>query len=225
MENQLETVLENTEQRLYPEPVRGILAAQKLGKLPIQIKLAAEAFKCEEKLAAPLEAYLGGRQFWLFVKSLEEAQLGIELVKQKRAGRITFLPLEQCHPRNPDYGFPLPCQGTVGWATDLIASEQLWSPAVNHLLGDLLIVEEYDVGMNLARAGASFPIVTLQGDVFTVGGSVSGGKFRKTGGAIERRLQIEDLEKNLKDKRGSLERVVSLLQEAEELELKTAESC
>lgn len=218
LENQLETVLENTEQRLYPEPVRVILAAQKLGKLPIQIKLAAEAFKCEEKLAAPLEAYLGGRQFWLFVKSLEEAQLGIELVKQKRAGRITFLPLEQCHPRNPDYGFPLPCQGTVGWATDLIASEQLWGPAVNHLLGDLLIVEEYDVGMNLARAGASFPIVTLQGDVFTVGGSVSGGKFRKTGGAIERRLQIEDLEKNLKDKRGSLERVVSLLQEAEELE-------
>lgn len=223
LENQLDALFENTEQRLYPEPVRVVLAAQKLGKLPLKVKMAAESFLCEERLASCLEAYLGGRQFWLFVQSFEDAAQGIELVKKKKAGRVTFLPLERCHPRCPDYTVRLPQKGIVGWATELISPDPFWEIAVKHLLGDLLIVEEYSVGMALSREGASFPMVTLDGDVFTVGGSVSGGKFRKSGGAIERRLQIEELEKNLNIHREELKKIVALLQQAEDEERLAAE--
>ena len=56
-------------------------------------------------VAPALEAYMGGRQFWLLVRTLDEAQEGIELLKQRRAGRATYLPLERCRPRDRDAHF------------------------------------------------------------------------------------------------------------------------
>ncbi|WP_286845852.1 MULTISPECIES: chromosome segregation protein SMC [Aminobacterium] len=222
LENQLETLYENTEQRLYPEPVRVVLAAGKLGKLNIKATLVADAFTCSSELASPLEAYLGGRQFWLLVSTLEEAREGIELVKERKAGRVTFLPLERCYPRTPDRNFHLSDKGIVGWAVDLLSIKEPWDPAVRHLLGDLLIIESYDVGVQLARIGASFPIVTLDGDVFTVAGSVSGGKFRRSGGAIERRLLIDELNNHLEKERLALKNFSSELREAEKREQEVA---
>ena len=75
------------------------------------------------------------------VSTFDEAQEGIELLKQRRAGRVTYLPLERCRPRTPDLRFRLPMRGVVGWAAELIIPRAPWEPALRHLLGDLLVVE------------------------------------------------------------------------------------
>ena len=221
LENALEE-LRSAEDSSYPEPVRFLVAASRLGRLSTTVKIAAEAFTCPPSLSTAVEAYLGGRQFWLLVDTLADAGRCIDMLKERRAGRATFLPLERSRPRSPIHRFPLPDSGVVGWAADLLTAEPRWSPAVMHLLGDLLVVDGYEVGAEIARRGASFPVVSLEGEVFATGGTVSGGRSRSSAGAIERRNRALEAERRLGDCKARVEELTSALAREEELEQRRA---
>ena len=207
-EAELDALKENTESSLYPEPVRLLLSASRLNRMRSRPEVVAEAFSCPTDIAPALEAYLGGRQYWLLVPSFDEAQEGIELLKQRRAGRVTYLPLERCRPRTPDLRFRLPMRGVVGWAAELIVPRAPWEPALRHLLGDLLVVEGYALGSGLVKDGARFPIVTLEGEVFAPSGTVSGGRMRQSAGAIGRNRQMAEAEERI----GELKRRIALVE-------------
>lgn len=193
-EAELDGLLQRAEAGLYPRPVQLVLSATKLGRLKIETVPAVEAFTCDAELAQSLEAYLGGRQYWLLVDTMAQARLGIELLKERSGGRATFLPLERCRPsrhKNVPVG-----KEVLGWAIDLVKPLPRWRPALEHLLGDLLVVRTYETGARLALS-ARYPIVTLDGEVFSPSGTVSGGKTARTVGAITLRNQIDQLEKQL----------------------------
>lgn len=179
---------------LYPAPVQYLLSAAKLGRLSAAPRAFIDVFTCAQSLSSALDAYLGGRQFQLLVEDMEEAIRCIDMLKVNMKGRATFLPLERCRPRFPDRGTRLSKEGVVGWAMDLIKAEEHWIPAVQQIMGDLLIVKDANVGKELVRAGFRGPITTLEGDVFQPGGTVSGGRSAKTGKAIEMKAQIAKLE-------------------------------
>jgi len=217
----LETALEDlrsAEDSMYPEPVRFLTAASRLGKLSVPVKVAADAFTCPQRVTSALEAYLGGRQYWVLVNTLAEAGQCIEMLKERRAGRATFLPLERSRPRFPQSRFSLPKSGVVGWAMDLVTVDQEWESAVMHLLGDLLVVERYEDGSALVNKGASFPMVSLDGEVFAPSGTVSGGRARSSAGAIERRSRILESEEKLKSLKRRISDLTKALAEEEALE-------
>jgi len=210
--------LRSAEDSMYPEPVRFLTAASRLGKLSVPVKVAADAFTCPQRVTSGLEAYLGGRQYWVLVKTLAEAGQCIEMLKERRAGRATFLPLERSRPRFPQSRFSLPKSGVVGWAMDLVTVDREWESAVMHLLGDLLVVERYEDGSALVNKGASFPIVSLDGEVFAPSGTVSGGRARSSAGAIERRSRILESEEKLKSLKRRISDLTKTLAEEEALE-------
>ena len=222
----LETALEDlrsAEDSMYPEPVRFLTAASRLGKLSVPVKVAADAFTCPQRVTSALEAYLGGRQYWVLVNTLAEAGQCIEMLKERRAGRATFLPLERSRPRFPQSRFSLPKSGVVGWAMDLVTVDQEWESAVMHLLGDLLVVERYEDGSALVNKGVSFPMVSLDGEVFAPSGTVSGGRARSSAGAIERRSRILESEEKLKSLKRRISDLTKALAEEEALERSRAE--
>ena len=192
-QTELEAAKENTEGSIYPEPARILLAASRLGRMKSKPEIVAEVFSCKPDVAPALEAYLGARQFWLLVQTFDEAQEGITLLKERRAGRVTYLPLERCRPRFPDARFRLPLKGVKGWGIELITPKIQWEPALQHLLGDLLVVEEYSLGSAMVKDGAKFPIVTLEGEVFSPAGTVSGGRTKQSGGAISHNQRVTEL--------------------------------
>ena len=225
--------LKTAESSSYPEPVRFLTSAYRLGKLQVPVTVAAESFSCPPSVTSALEAYLGGRQYWIFVKTLVEAGACIDLLKERRAGRATFLPLEKSRPRFPDRRAVLPARGVVGWAIEIVTPSEEWESCVSHLLGDLLLVEEYSVGARLVSGGASYPIASLEGEVFLPSGTVSGGRTRAAAGAIERRRRIREAEERLArvrqegaalaaalEKEEALERARSAEKEAISLELR-----
>ncbi|GHV33006.1 chromosome partition protein Smc [Synergistales bacterium] len=220
-EAELDAAKENTEGSIYPEPTRLLLSASRLGRMKSRPEVVAETFSCPPNIAPALEAYLGGRQFWLLVKTFDEAQEGIELLKQRRAGRVTYLPLETCRARFPDSRFRLPVSGVVGWAAELITPRSPWEPALQHLLGDLLIVSDYPLGSRMVKDGARFPIVTIEGEVFSPAGTVSGGRMRQSGGAIshnqkmsELAVQIDSLKRRVKETEAELSKAEKQEQKA-----------
>ncbi|MDR2180840.1 MAG: chromosome segregation protein SMC [Synergistaceae bacterium] len=222
-EAELDAIKENTEASIYPEPTRLLLSASRLGKMASKPEVVAEAFSCPADVASALEAYLGGRQFWLLVHTLDEAQEGIELLKQRRAGRVTYLPLERCKPRFPDTRYRLPLSGVVGWGMELITPRVPWEPALQHLMGDLLVVNDYALGSSMVKNGAKFPIATLEGEVFSPAGTVSGGRTRQNGGAISHNQRVTELSVNIDALKRKIKGVESELARAEKEEQKASQ--
>jgi chromosome segregation protein len=222
-EAELDAIKENTEASIYPRPTQFLLSAARLGRMNSKPEVVAESFSCPPEIASALEAYLGGRQFWLLVHTLDEAQEGIELLKKQRVGRATYLPLERCRPRSPDFRYRLPVSGVVGWCIELITPRSPWETALQHLLGDLLVVSDYALGSSLVKSGAKFPISTLDGEVFSPTGTVSGGRTQQSEGAISHNQRVTELSVQvdaLKQKIGGLE---SELTRAEKQEQKVAQ--
>ncbi len=214
--------LQSKESSSLPEPVRFLASASKLGKTDTPMRIALESFTCPPDIAAALEAYLAGRQHWIFVDTIEDAARLIDMLKKERTGRATFLPLERARPRTPDRQFPLPEQDVVGWALDLITPDPRWVRGARHILGDLLIIKEYSLGALLVRKKAPFPMVTLDGEVFAPSGTISGGRIRSSGGALERRVLIQQTEERLEANGRETRELERSLADTERLEEKSA---
>ena len=208
---------------LYPAAVQYLLSAARLKKLDADPRAVIDVFQCRPDLSAALEAYLGGRQFQLLVENLEEAGRCIDLLKVNSRGRATFLPLERCRPRFPDRSYRLPVNGVVGWAIELIKVDPHWLPAIQQIMGDLLIVESYDVGKQIVRGGFRGPVATLEGDVFQPGGTVSGGRSQKTGRALEMKAQIAKLQEEAKESAAVAEKISAEFKKVEAAEIKASE--
>jgi chromosome segregation protein len=105
---------------------------------------------------------------------------------------------------------------------ELVTPDPEWEQAVAHILGDLLVVERYENGAALVRKGASFPMVSLDGEVFSPSGTVSGGRMRVTAGAIERRTRIAASEENLRALKKRITELSRLLSAEEATERSSA---
>ncbi len=221
--SRLNEVTEAMQADLYPRPVQYLLSAARLNRLDASPHAVVDVFTCDPKYSTALEAYLGGRQFQLLVEDLEEAGRCIDKLKTNTIGRATFLPLERCRPRYPDKQFRLPKEGVTGWAMDLLKVEEHWLPAIEQIMGDLLIVESYTVGQSLVRSGFKGPVATLEGDVFQPGGTVSGGRSQKSGKTIEMKAQIAKLEQDSARFTSTAEQLAKSFKDAESDELKASE--
>lgn len=189
-----------------PEAVRIILKAAEKNLIHSKPKAAADVFSCSSREAAEaIEAFLGARQYWLLVNTMEEAQEGIDFLKANRAGRVTYLALERCRPRERDFRFDYSGSGVIGWAMDIVDVDERWRDAVSHMMGDLLIVRDYRTGAEIVRSGARFPIATAEGDIFATSGTISGGASRQRAGAVTARQRADELSRKIAELTGELE--------------------
>lgn len=221
--SRLNEVFDAMQAEIYPRPVQYLLSSAKLNRLDAAPRAVIDVFTCDASLGTALEAYLGGRQFQLLVEDLEEAGRCIDKLKTNSAGRATFLPLERCRPRFPDKSYRLPMNGIVGWAIDLVKVETHWLPAIQQIMGDLLIVKSYSVGQEIVRGGFKGPVVTMEGDVFQPGGTVSGGKTQKAGKALELKAQIARLEREAAETQAAAEKLGKDFKKTESEELAVSE--
>lgn len=203
----------------YPKPVRHLLSASRLDRLGVKLSVVAETIEGPQKILSAIEAFLGGRQYWVLVEDLDAAGQCIKSLRDSAAGRATFLPLEKARPRTPSAESLIEgLDGVISWACDLIKIDEKWETAIRHLMGDLLIVKDYDTAKELSRRGFPCPIVTLEGDVLNPSGTVVGGsKDRKTGAItsrahlLEKKTYLEQLERE----KESLQREIELLEKEE----------
>lgn len=210
---------------LYPKAVTHLLAASDLGKIHSRPTPVAEAFDCPPSLTLALEAALGGRQFWLLDKTMDDARDGIEELKRSKAGRATYLTLDRTRPRRPSaLPLDLPEKEIIGWAMDIIAVREVWRPAMEHMIGDLLVVASYSAGAALASRGCRFPVVTEDGELFSPGGTVSGGRSGRPGGVLKVRARLKEAEEALKKRRRDLAGLESALKDGEKKEKFLAEA-
>ncbi|EHM09725.1 chromosome segregation protein SMC [Thermanaerovibrio velox DSM 12556] len=222
LRSSLEDMEETLELEVFPRPVQQVVSAARLGKLDATPRVLADVFRCPKEISGALDAFLGGRQFWILVRDMEESGRCIDFLKSRSLGRATFLPLERCVPRRPDRSLAMRA-GVVGFAIDLIEVAEEYRPAMEHILGDLLVVEDYQVGKEITRTSFRGPVVTLEGDVFQPTGAVSGGRSKSQRSAVEMRQAIEAGRTRLKELEARLGEMEAALSELETREAELAD--
>lgn len=170
------------------------------------IGVLTECVSAAREHARAIESALGGHAQDVLVEEKSHAKACIQLLKNERAGKVTFWPLDLSRPevRRPDM---LRTQGVVGWAPDLVRYDARYDGVVKALLGRTVVVENLDVATELyeslvRRRGFIPLLVTLDGDVLAPGGSMSGGAFKQAkAGPVQRRAELEALEKEVEELR------------------------
>ncbi len=155
--------------------VRQVLAASQKGRLQGVLGPMATLLDVPDHVEQAIEVALGARIQDIVVATWEDAENAIAYLKETQGGRATFLPLDHLRP-SPRPRLPRD-PGVLGWAADLIGHDRVVGPAVELLLGQVLVVSDLPTARRVFRGDERdrHRIVTLEGDFVHPGGSVSGG--------------------------------------------------
>jgi len=188
--------------------------------------MAADLMSVPSEYATAIETALGAQTQDVIVSSARGAQDCIEYLKRNRAGRATFLPMDRIQPRRrlPLDVANLP--GAHGEAVDLIEFDETYRSVMEYLLAGVLIAENIDTARELSREKArGVRIVTLDGEVISPHGAMTGGQGKNTGpGIIARKSEMEDLEQQLTQLQKDLEAAIDYRTKAAEGAKAAAES-
>ncbi|MHB0876321.1 MAG: chromosome segregation protein SMC [Anaerolineae bacterium] len=140
-----------------------------------------------------IEAALGSRLQQVVVRRWADAERAIAHLKERRAGRVTFLPLETIRPPSPVS--PSRQAGVIGLAADLVGVEPGLEKVLQYLLNRVVIVQDLPAARALLRnLNGSYTIATLDGEITQSSGSVTGGSERGNRNAVlERERERRDL--------------------------------
>lgn len=179
---------------------RAVVEAAKSGILQAEYTPVSQAIECEPDVALAIETALGGSANDLIVEQDRDAKAAIEFLKSNRAGRATFQPIPLMRPSEPSSELRRLTgeRGVLGRASELVTCPSRFRPVIDSLLGRVLIVEELDDALRLARTTGWSRMVTLDGEVVHGSGAVTGGTTKNTSyGMVQRRADLADLEREL----------------------------
>ena len=185
----------------YYYGVRNVL--NHLNDFPGVIGAVGELLTFPAELEAAMTTALGGGVQDLITDSRNSAKNAINQLKRSRAGRATFLPLDGLR----QYTIPQSTVTTLksfngfkGIASELVESktDHNITAAINYLLGSVLIVDTIENAMAISQRIGRYRIVTLDGDVVSPGGSMTGGqKNLRNNSPLQTTTEINQLEKQI----------------------------
>ncbi len=189
------------------------------------IGVVADIIQTEKRYEMAIEIALGGSIQNIVTDREQTAKELIHYLKKNRYGRATFLPLDGIKNRatfSNQAVFQEP--GVIGLASDLVEVSSAYQEVVNHLLGRVLVVDQMDHALALARKFQyTLRIVTLEGELFSAGGSITGGAFKSNSNLLSRRREIEELEKEKARIGQNLEQVEQSIRERLAKDIKNRE--
>lgn len=155
----------------------------------------------DKKFEVAIEIILGSSMQNVVCNDVDSAKDLINHLKKNNYGRVSFLPLSNLYKRyDQEHVLQQVKQidGYIGKANEIINCEAQYNHLFNHLLGNVLVVKDYDTAKEMLRIDdIRYKIVTLEGETFSPGGRITGGSFKsKAKGLLGRKRKI----KNLKEK-------------------------
>ena len=180
-----------------------------------------DLFTVDNRFTVAIEIALGGSVNHVVTTTAKAASEGVQFLKSIQGGRITFLPMDSVKGR--PYDTPaLSEDGVIGMAVDCIEFDVAYNHIFQYLLGRTLIVETMERAIALQKKyNQQLRIVTLTGEQFQPGGSLTGGATKKKRSSLLSRREeatrleaelasVEDrtakLEQQIKDEENRIER-------------------
>ena len=157
----------------------------------------AEIVRTEPRYEVAVEASLGGSVQDIVTETMEDARAAVEYLRERKSGRATLLSMDTITRRNTNDSAPF-TDGVLAVASQAVEFDDRYSPIVEYLLGNTLIVEDMDKAVELAEAASpSVRFATLDGQIVTAAGTVTGGTGSEGAGLLRRSREIGDLKKEV----------------------------
>ncbi len=151
-------------------------------------------FEVEEKYSTAISTALGLSISNIVVGNELDAKEAINYLKNNNYGRATFFPLNIIKPKTMDVDL----NNIIGVASDLVKYDSKYSNIILNQLGNVIVVENIDIANLVAKQiNYRYRIVTLDGQLLHVGGSLTGGSGQKMRNVIVDKYELENNLKKL----------------------------
>ena len=164
-------------------------------------KVLGEIFSVDKKYETAIEISLGGAISNIITEDENTAKLLIEYLKKNSLGRATFLPLNIIKGSRINVTNDIKnVKGYIGLASDLLNFDNKYKEIMDYSLGKTIIAENMESALIISRLGNyKLRIVTLDGEVISPGGALTGGSIYKKNNSsiLGRRREIQELEESI----------------------------
>ncbi len=188
---------------------RAVIEAARRGQLRGVVGVVSELVEVDERYARALDIAFGAGLSNVVTETSEDADAAVRMLREREAGRATFLPLDTLANRQGHELRGLGRRaGVFGYAHELVTCEPRYRGIVAYLVGRTLVVDELATGIALVRGeGFRDSLVTLEGEQILGGGAITGGRNRRERSILARRAQAQTLRERVPELRAQLERI------------------
>ena len=192
-----------------PYAVKNVLDNPKLAGV---YGVIANLIETEKEYSVAISTALGAASNYIVVADEFVAKEAINFLKVNKFGRATFFPINIIKGReidNATYQLLRNQPDFIGVASDLVSYESTYDSVIKNQLGTTIVTNNIDTANSIARKiNYRYKIVTLDGELLHVGGSLTGGTVKNSSSLITQKHELLDNEKLLKsleEQRASLE--------------------
>ena len=185
---------------LLPYAVKSVIDNPKLAGIRGTISSVIET---DNEYALAISTALSAASNYVITDDEITAKAAVNYLKLNKLGRVTFFPLNIIKAKEIDsLTYSLLKQETdfLGVASDLIRYESTYDNIIKNQLGTTIVVKDIDVANYIARKiNYRYRIVTLDGELFHAGGSLTGGTIKNSTTIITQKHQLQESLKTLEN--------------------------
>lgn len=205
----------------YKDSVRRLLSVAKTNpELSKHLHGAiADIVSTDQRYETAIETAFGGAMQNIVVPSSRDGQYLIEYLKRTNGGIATFLPVANTRPRpdSREVQRALNERGAMGLATELVKYDDYYYNVISNLLGNTLVCDNIANARTIGdKYGNAFRIVTLEGDIISQSGAMTGGSRRRDSGSLlSNERKIQECKDNIARKQKYIEKLKTAIAESE----------
>ena len=178
----------------YGHGVKSLLSSDVIKSIKYH-GLISKLLSTDEKYTTAVEIGLAASIQNIIVETEDDAKRAIKYLKENRLGRVTFLPVSSVTGRRGKFEDEIKGErGYLGILSDKVKCDTKYREIAENLLGQTALFDNIDNASAAAiKYKYKFKIVTLQGEVFFPGGSITGGSVSKNARLLGRESEIKKL--------------------------------
>lgn len=179
----------------FSKAVKGVMRESARGNLKGIHAPVANLIRTDDEFALALETALGASAQNIVTDTMADGRAAIEYLKRSDGGRATFLALDTVRgtvmKNAPDRD-----PGFVGIASELVQCDEKYTGIIAELLGRTVIAERLSDAIRMSKNNQNrLRIVTLDGQLISPGGAMTGGSSVRGSGILSRANELEKLRK------------------------------
>ena len=198
---------------LLPYSVKNVLNNPKLRGIH---NIIGNLFEVEEKYSTAISIVLSSSSNNVVVDDEICAKEAINYLKNSNIGRVTFFPINLIKEKTIDNATLSTIKNELGFidiASNLVKYDSKYTNIIKNQLGNVIVVENLNNANNISkRINHKYRVVTLDGELLHVGGSLTGGTI-KTKNVITEKYELDRLIKALENNNNKTKEIENLINE------------
>ena len=219
LNNKIEVLKNNIETNgMLPQSIKKVLSNPKLSGIH---DVVGNLIEVDNKYAQAIETALGMGANNIVVDNETNAKYAIEYLKNNNLGRATFFPMNIIKARNIEEDSIRKIDGVIDIASNLVKYNPVYKNIISNLLGNIIICNDINAANSISnKIGYKHKVVTLDGQVVNVGGSMTGGAANLKKNMMLLKLELEE---EIKESDKIVSKIKLIEEEINEIDFKIAE--